>query len=138
MAKSYKRQSRRQRKSRRHSRRHMRGGYSSAASYGEYVNGSVDSQIGRVFDIAGPYGNIPGNVSIGAQGQNAIQPNMPSTAQLALVQSAGKRRGKGRGRKGGFLSQAIVPFALLGMQHKYATRKNKSRGKGKGGALLLV
>jgi len=61
---------------------------------------------------------------------NANVPNYDKS----LGQSGGKRRGKGRGRKGGFLgigpvlTQAAVPVALLGMQHTYAKR-HKRGGK---------
>lgn len=121
--------------SRKHTRRHRRrhisrkrnfsgGSYSSAASYGEYVNGSASSQYNRVFDQAGAYGQVPGNVIVGAQGQNVPSTSqMPSQSQLDLVQKAGKRRA----RKGGFLgeviNQAIVPFGLLGMQQTYGRKK---------------
>lgn len=115
----------------RHSRRHrsksrkMAGGnYSSASTYGSYVNGNVDSQYNRVFDQAGAYGQIPGNIIIGAQGQNVPPASqVPTAEQLALVQKAGKRRH----RKGGFLgevvNQAIVPFGLLGMQQTYRRKR---------------
>lgn len=119
---------------RHHSRRHrsrsrrMRGGsYSSATTYGQYVNGSGGSQWNRTMDQSGAYGQIPGNRIIGAQGQNVI-PNsqMPTSSQLALVQKAGRRH-----RKGGFLgevvNQAIVPFALLGMQQTYRRKRGGSR-----------
>ena len=118
----------------RHSRRHrsrsrkMRGGsYNSAASYGEYVNGSANAQFDRTLGIQGPFGQIPGNVIIGAQGQN-VQPAsmMPTQENLNRVQSAGRRR-----RRGGFLgevvNQAIVPFALVGMQNTYRRRKGGRR-----------
>jgi hypothetical protein len=114
----------------RHSRRHrtrsrrMRGG-GSAASWGMEVNGPVDAQYNRVF---GPeYANVPGNVIIGAQGQN-ITPatRIPTPAQLSAAQSGGKRR-----RHGGFLgeavNQAIVPFALLGMQQTYRRKRGGKR-----------
>ena len=114
----------------RHSRRHrsrsrsrrMRGGQG-AAEWGVQVNGSTNAQFNRVF---GPeYANIPGNVIIGAQGQNITPADrIPTVADLARVQAGGRRR-----RRGGFLgevvNQAIVPFGLLGMQQTY---RRKSRG----------
>lgn len=106
-------------------RRHKRGGsYSSAASYNEYVNGTEAAQYSRVFDQAGPYGNVPGNIIIGAQGQNAHQPGMPTAQQLALVQKAGRRRTRGKrgGIWGSVVNQAIVPFSLLGLQQSYGRR----------------
>ena len=114
----------------RHSRRHrsrsrrMTGGsYQSASSYGEYVNGSTNAQFDRTLGVQGPYGQVQGNVIIGSQGQN-IQPAsmMPKDVNLDRIQSAGRRR-----RRGGFLgeviNQAIVPFALVGMQNTYRRRK---------------
>jgi hypothetical protein len=115
----------------RHSRRYRRsrarslagGSYSSAATYGEYVNGSGGSQWTRTMDQGGAYGQVPGNVIIGAQGQNVQPASMaPSQANLALIQKAGRRR-----RRGGFLgevvNQAIVPVALLGMQQTYRRKR---------------
>lgn len=118
-----------------HSRRHrvrsrkMAGGsYSSAATYGNYVNGSMGSQWDRTMDQAGPYGRMPGNTIIGAQGQNVPpQSQVPNANHLALIQSAGKRKH----RKGGFLgevvNQAIVPLTLLGMQQTYRRKKGGKR-----------
>ena len=88
----------------------MKGGnsYSSASSYGSYVNGDGNSQFNRVFDKGGQYGNVPGNAMIGAQGQKA-----------------GRRRRTRRTRRkrGGnlipILSQAVVPLSVLGMQQSY-------------------
>ena len=82
-------------------------------------------------DQSGPYGQVAGNVIIGAQGQN-IQPTsmMPNQSQLNLAQQGGRRRR----RRGGFLglgevvNQAIVPFALVGMQNTYR-RKKGGRGR---------
>ncbi len=108
--------------------RRMRGGsYSSASSYGEYVNGSGASQWARTMDQSGPYGQIQGNVIIGAQGQN-VSPisQIPNAGQLALVQKAGRRR-----RRGGFLgevvNQAIVPLSILGMQQTYRRKRGGRR-----------
>jgi len=116
----------------RHSRRHrsrsrkMSGGkYTDGASYGTYVNGSADAQYNRVF---GPeYANVPGNVIIGAQGQNIPSTSqIPTPEQLALVQKAGRRR-----RRGGFLgdivNQAVVPFSLLGAQQTYRRKRGGKR-----------
>jgi len=126
------------RRVRKHSRKShkMSGGqYSSAASYQMHVNGPLGAQYGRVFDQSGAYGQLPGNVIIGAQGQNVLPSSqIPTAAQMNLVQSAGKRRSKSRSRRsrrGGFLgamvNQAIVPFSILGMQQTY--RRKRSPGK---------
>jgi hypothetical protein len=122
---------------RRHKRK-MRGGngsspYSSASSYNSYVNGTENSQYDRVFSQSGPYASVQGNMSIGAQGQNANLVGAPNASSLALIQSAGtkrkhKRVHRTKKRRGGFIgqviNQAIVPFTLLGMQQKY--RRNKT------------
>jgi hypothetical protein len=121
-----------QRQSRRPSRtRRMRGGsYTSASTYGSYVNGSPDSQFARTFDSSGPYASRAGSEYVGAQGQWGQQPNTPTDQNLNLIQSAGKR---GKSRRGGFMSevisQAIVPFALLGLQQTY--RKKRTGGGGR-------
>lgn len=118
-------------RSRRHrsrSRRMRGGSYSSASTYGTYVNGSTGAQFDRVFDQAGSYGQVQGNVIIGAQGQNVLPPSqVPTGSQLALVQKAGRRRNKKGGLIGEVVSQAIVPFALLGMQQTYGRKKGGSR-----------
>lgn len=119
----------RSRRDRSRSRRMLGGAYSDAASYGMFVNGTGDQQWNRTMDQSGPYGQIQGNVIIGAQGQNVTPPSqVPTAEQLALVQKAGKRR-----RRGGFLgeviNQAVVPVSLLGMQQTY--RRNKRGGKTK-------
>ena len=121
---------------RRHSRgkrgsRKMRGGsYTSASTYGSYVNGSGDSQFARTFDTTGPYAARAGTEYVGAQGQNSQQFGSPSAQNLSLIQSAGKRR---RSRHGGFLelgsviNQAIVPFSILGMQQTYRKKSHGGR-----------
>jgi len=109
---------------RKHSRknrsRRMRGGsYSSATTYGEYVNGSGGSQYARTLDQSGPYGGVPGNTIIGAQGQNVPSSSqIPTSQQLALVQRAGGKRKKG-GFVGEVIYQAIPPFALWAAQYNY-------------------
>ena len=114
-------------RSRSRSRRMAGGAYSDAASYGMFVNGTGDQQWNRTMDQSGPYGQIQGNVIIGAQGQNVTPPSqVPTAEQLALVQKAGRRR-----RRGGFLgevvNQAIVPLSLLGMQQTYRRKRGGSR-----------
>lgn len=103
----------------------MRGGsYSSAATYGQYVNGSVDNQWNRTMDQSGAYGQVQGNVIIGAQGQNVTSPTqVPTAAQLKLIQAGGRRRTKRGGFLGPVINQAIVPFSLLGMQQTYRRKR---------------
>ena len=114
----------------RHSRRHrsrsrsrgMSGG--GATEYVYSVVGSGDSQFSRTLDQAGAYGQIPGNIIIGTQGQN-VQPAsiMPTQAQLNLAQGGGRRRRKRGGFIGEVVNQAIVPFALVGMQNTYRRKR---------------
>ena len=110
------------RKSHRHGRKHRGGNaanpssYSSASSYGMAVNGSVDSQLSRVF---GNGGNS--NIITGVQGQNA---GIPAT----LTQKAGSRRSKKGGFWGSVINQAIVPFGIFGLQQTYR-RKRHNGGK---------
>lgn len=116
----------------RHSRRHKGGAgepYSSAASYGEYVNSGVNSQYDRVFSTTGQYANIPGNISIGAQGQNSHQAGIPSAQNIALIQKAGKRGSRRRrgGVWGSVINQAVVPFSLLAMQQTYRRKRQGGR-----------
>jgi hypothetical protein len=119
----------------RHSRRHrsrsrrMRGGsYTSGSSYGMYVNGTGGSQWARTMDQSGPYGQVQGNVIIGAQGQN-VQPSsmMPNQSQLNLVQSGGRRRRRRGGFLGEVVNQAVVPLTLLGMQQTYRRKRGGKR-----------
>lgn len=117
---------RKHKRSHRRSRRHrQRGGATSAATYGMEVNGSGPDQYARTFSMDSQYAGRFGSEYVGAQGQWANQPATPTLDQLALIQSAGKRR---RGKRGGFLgpviSQAIVPATILGMQQTYGRNRN--------------
>ena len=115
--------------------RKMRGGsYTSASTYGNYVSGSPESQYNRVFDQGGTYGQIQGNVIIGAQGQNATPTTrVPTTSEMALIQNTGiQNAGRRRHKKGGFLgevvNQALVPISLLGMQQNYRRKMGSKKG----------
>jgi hypothetical protein len=97
-------------------KRRMRGGmnaanpnsYSDGASYGLATNGTVPEQFMRTY--GGP-GSGPG--------------------VYTSVQGASVGGGRKRSKKGGFwgeiISQALVPFSILGMQQTY--RRNKHGGK---------
>jgi len=118
----------RSRKNKSRSKRMSGGSYSSATTYGQYVNGSGGSQWDRTMDQSGSYGKIQGNTIIGAQGQNVTpSTQVPSAAQMSLVQKAGRR-----GRRGGFLgeviNQAIVPFSILAAQQTFRRKKGGSKG----------
>jgi len=108
----------------------MKGGsYSSATTYGNYVNGDLNAQDSRVLSNSSNHSNI----IVGAQGQNSGYSGAPSSQQLSSIQNGGrrKRRCKSKNKKGGFLgaviNQAIVPFGILGMQQSY--RRNKYNNK---------
>ena len=115
----------------RHSRRHrsrsrrMSGG-GGVADFVHGVVGSGDAQFSRTFDTSGQFGQIQGNVIIGAQGQN-VQPTSMMPTQAQLNRAAGQEGGRRRRRRGGFLgevvNQAIVPFALVGMQNTYRRKR---------------
>ena len=82
--------------------------YTSASSWGSAVNGSGDSQFARTFE--GP-GSGPG-VYTSVQGNKV---------------GGGKKRTKKGGFWGQIVSQALVPFSILGMQQTY--KRNKHGGK---------
>jgi len=113
-----------------HTKRKLyRGGnsnYSSAASYGEYVNGNENDQYNRTFSMSGTNAANQSNILIGAQGQNSQLTGVATSAQLARIQSGGRRHKK----RGGFLglgqviNQAVVPFTLVGLQHTYRHKKH--------------
>ena len=103
------------------------GNYTSASSYGSYVNGSGNSQYERTFDQTGPYANRMGTDYVGAQGKLADTYGQPSSQNLALIQSAGKRRGRRGGLWGSVINQAIVPFSILAAQQTYRKRRGGKR-----------
>ena len=122
------RHSRRSRRSNRHRGRRMSslaggGNYTSAATYGEYVNGNANAQFNRVFDQGGSYAGRDSNVIIGAQGQWAQSPGVPSSQNMSLIQSAGKSRKRRGGFLGPVINQAIVPFSLLAMQQSFRRKR---------------
>ena len=104
-------------------RRKKCGGYSSATTYGEFVNGPMQAQWDRTFQNGHPtpYGNGP----YGAEGQNTVIP--PSLASSGVIKG-GKRRAK----KGGYWSQvistALVPFGLWAAQNRFSKRKGLKHG----------
>lgn len=124
------------RHSRRHRSRKMSGGsYTDGSSYGMYVNGTAGQQYNRTLDQSGPYGQIPGNTIIGAQGQN-IPPasQIPNSGNLNLIQSGAGRRRRRRGFLNKVINQAVVPFSLLGAQQTYGRkRKGGKTHKRRGG-----
>ncbi len=94
------------------------------AGWVEGKYGTEDQQYNSVFDI--------GSKTLGNSFTHLPSSLTPTPQSLALIQSAGRRR---KSRKGGFLmgevvNQAVVPFGLMALQHRYGRRKsrmNKSR-----------
>ena len=114
-------------------RRSQRGGYSSASSYGTYVDGGTIGQQFRDTFGQNHFGNTSNSI-VGAQQQNSGLSGQPNSSNLALVQAAGRRRRRkgygssmSRKKRGGFfpiISQAAAPLGLLALQQTY---KKKSR-----------
>ena len=118
-------------------RRSKRGGYSSAATYEMATVGNTNQQWDNVFVRGSDFGAAVQNLS-GTQ-PSVVNGAIPSAANLALIQSAGSKKGskgtrKARGtrkgkrsKKGGYwgsvLSQAAVPFSLWFAQNRLTRRK---------------
>ncbi len=124
MAKSRRRSHKGKRHSRRSRRHYMRGG-AGAAENALMKAGTVNQQLQNTF---GPNPVASTGNALIVNGQAPFMAGAPNAGQLALIQSAGRRR---KGKKGGFLgpvvSQAVVPFALWGLQNKYATKRRGRR-----------
>lgn len=120
MAKSHRRHRRTRRGSRR--RHYMRGGAGAAETTLAKVGG-LNNQFQQTF---GPNPVVPYGNELVVNGHASSMPGMPTPNNLVLAQSGGRRR---RGKRGGFLgdvvSRAVVPFALWGLQNKYATRRRR-------------
>jgi len=110
------------------------GNYTSASSYGSYVNGSGNAQFSRTFDQSGEYANRIGNEYVGAQGQLSTQPGQPNSQNLALIQTAGKSRKRRGGLWGSVINQAVVPLSILAAQQTYRKKRGGKRSrKARGG-----
>jgi len=109
--------------------RRRRGGQS-AAAYEMTAVGSGGSQWNNVFNnpqtMNAPTGNGLWSADL-TQNVNGVRPADPS---LGKLMQGGKRRHK-RSRRGGNLldivSQAAVPFGLLGLQQTYSKRRRGGR-----------
>ena len=116
-------------------RKTQKGGLAPPSAWGSVLNnyGTGIQQFWRTFT------SQPG-ADAGAVNSNQItrighpnDNNPPSS--LMQRQSGGKksRKGRGKGKKGGFLGigavleQAVVPFGLLGMQQSYGKSKSSRR-----------
>jgi len=109
-------------------RRHKRGGagaanpssYSDSQSYMKATVGSGNEQYDNVFSSARSHNSNSGAI-VGLQGQKAGSRRNRS------------RRGGSRKRRGGLwgqiVSQAMVPFSILGMQQTYRRKSRGGRGR---------
>ena len=120
----------------------QRGG--SAADAAPVSNNGGDSAWGYVMrtvgDLSTQINNSlminPGQGPVAAASIETVPIGNPN-ANVPNVYKGGRRKGKsngrGRGRKGGIfgvgavVSQAIVPFGLVGLQHTYGKNKHMSR-----------
>jgi len=111
---------------RRKGRRSRRGG-DGAAEYvlGQY--GTGDTQWDAVFKT----GNPPfGNEIINQHHPSSVQAMAHKGGRKSTSTSSSSsksRRSKRGGYWGQMISQALVPFGLLGLQHAYAKRTKKNR-----------
>jgi len=127
--------SRKSRKTRRVSR-YRRGGASAAENMLAVVGDGMTQATNSLSVLPGMnQGTIRSLTSVPIDNININNPmsQVPTGDQLLLVQSAGRRRRKGRkGKRGGsfgsIIGQAVVPFSLLAAQQYYGTRSRK-RGK---------
>ncbi len=95
------------------------------AGWVEGKYGNEDQQYNSVFDI--------GSKTLGNSFTVLPASQTPTPGNLALIQSAGgrrRRRGRMTKKRGGFLmgeviNQAVVPFGLLALQHRYGRRKSR-------------
>ena len=120
----------------------QRGGNAADAAPVSNTGGSSDSAWGYVMrtvgDLSTQINNSlminPAQGPVAAASTETVPIGNPN-ANVPNVYKGGRRKGKsnGRGRKGGIfgvgavLSQAIVPFGLVGLQHTYAKKKHMSR-----------
>lgn len=114
----------------------QRGGNSSAWGY-------VYDQVGNGWTQFQNALTLQPGQNAASQQSNDIEPigkpnfqnnqSFPTSKDLTLIQSAGRRRNKRskRSRKGGnwgaAIGSAIVPFTLLGVQNAFGKRKSKGR-----------
>ena len=96
--------------------------YSSATTYNEVVNGSLNQQFARTFDQGGKLPNDNAGY-VGAQGQ--------LTGKVG-----GGRKGRKRGGMWGTVAaDAVVPFGILAMQQSYKRKPGKTFSMGKMGQM---
>jgi len=125
-------------RSKHYRRRHHRGGsYFQPASYSSSGEGNAASMTANFGDLSRQSSTV-GAMPYSNNTLTAIKANVvPNATSLSSVQSLSggrRRRGrhsrKGRGGNvalGAVVSQAIVPFSLLGVQNRFGNRGSCSR-----------
>lgn len=112
---------------RRKGRRSRRGG-DGAAEYVLSQYGTGDTQWDAVFKTGNPvFGNEIINQHHPSSVQAMAHKGGRKSTSTSTSSSSKSRRSKRGGYWGQMISQALVPFGLLGLQHAYAKRTKKNR-----------
>lgn len=128
-------------KHRSHKRRMSRGGgvgqvpvqpYTSGTSYEKWMLGTENEQYGRVFNQGGPNNSqsnaIMANENSGKLGYLPYQRAGKKSRKLHRSRSHSRRHKKG-GFLGSVISQAIVPFGLVGLNQYYGKKHSMKTRK---------
>ena len=112
---------------RRKGRRSIRGG-NGAAEYVLSQYGTGDEQWDAVFKTGNP---VFGNEIINQHHPSSVQAMAHKGGRKSTSTSSSSSSKSRRSKRGGYwgqmISQALVPFGLLGLQHAYAKRTKKNR-----------
>ena len=112
---------------RRKGRRSRRGG-NGAAEYVLSQYGTGDEQWDAVFKTGNP---VFGNEIINQHHPSSVQAMAHKGGRKSTSTSSSSSSKSRRSKRGGYwgqmISQALVPFGLLGLQHAYAKRTKKNR-----------
>jgi len=125
-------------KHRSHKRRMSRGGgvgqvpvqpYTSGTSYEKWMLGSENDQYARVFNQGGPNNSQSNAIMANANsGKLGYLPNQRAGKKSRRLSHRSRRHKKG-GFLGSVISQAIVPFGLVGLNQYYGKRHSMKTRK---------
>lgn len=111
-------------------------GGSSGSSAWNYVYDQVGDGMTQVQNSL----TLQPGQNVATQQSNMIEPigkvnfqnnqGLPTAQNLALIQSAGRKRARKGGNWGATISRAAVPFTLMGMQNTFGKRKSKKSKRG--------
>ena len=109
------------------SSRSFRGGQMRPLDTGAYPGGAYPSKQSGGGALGGMLS--PGSYQKGGDGKSTGRPHgMPGGS--AMFGGRRKRKSSRKGKRGGnFISGAIVPFGLLGLQQCFGKRKSSKRGR---------